>query len=180
MNIDQWQLLLAQGSGLGLRLLRKVTLFGHDLSLHMEGGSEVETLEKLKSNGLQAACHLSGEHLRALQQLMAGCNKATVCDFDLPEAAGCSCFEFASFFIRIRLHMANDTLLLQGIAMVYLNALTADHYIVRRSTSKDYYDFMDPRLVALQVGHLLHGLLSSRLSDLFAQPHQLVCWQLKF
>ncbi|KAK9830151.1 hypothetical protein WJX72_010018 [[Myrmecia] bisecta] len=130
-----------QGSGLGLRLLRKVTLFGHDLSLHMEGGSEVETLEKLKSSGLQAACHLSGERLRALQQLMAGCNKAT------------------------------------GIAGVYLSELTADHYIVRRSTSKDYYDFMDPRLVALQAANTaasLEDVEGKVLEYLIRQPLHLL------
>ena len=145
----------------------------------MEGG-RVETLEELHLCGLQAACQLSGQRLRALEQLMAESNKAKVCDFDLPKAAGCSCLEFASFLIRIRLHMANDTLLLQGISGVYLTELTASQYIMPRSNSKEYYDFMDPRLVALQVGQLLPGLLSSRLSDLFAQLHQLVSWQLKF
>ncbi len=139
----------------------------------MEGGSEVKTLEKLNLGGLQAACQLSsGEELSVLTQLMAACNKATVCDFDLPKAAGCSCIEFASFLIRIRLHMANNRMLLQGIAGVYLNKLTADQYIMQRSINKDYYDFMDPRLVALQVGQLLPGLLSSCLSDIFAQVHQ--------
>ena len=75
----------------------------------MEGRLEVETLEKLKSSGLQAACHLSGERLSALQQLMAGINDSTVSDFDLLKRAGCSCFEFASFLTRIKLHRMRVT-----------------------------------------------------------------------
>ena len=82
----------------------------------MEGG-RVETLEELHLCGLQAACQLSGQRLRALEQLMAESNKAKVCDFDLPKAAGCSCLEFASFLIRIRLHISWRNLHRPGVPL---------------------------------------------------------------
>ena len=66
-----------QGEPLGLRLLRKVTLFGHDVSEHMQGTSD-ETLSGLLIQRVQGVSQMSGVMLQALTSLVDNKNRTKV------------------------------------------------------------------------------------------------------
>lgn len=62
------------GCELGLRFLRKVALYGHDLNGHMGDGELSESVETLKKTGTQAFSSFYGGYLTALERLVKNFN----------------------------------------------------------------------------------------------------------
>lgn len=106
-----------QGSELGKKFLRKMTLHGADLSSHMSKKDANLTLQYLRDLGLQQISFTSCDLLKALK--------------DLVFSKGCA----------------------RGVDYSTLVTLQEQEYIVKRPNNPEYYDFLDPRLIAFKASY---------------------------